>query len=226
LPADFPGLDGALARAEAIKRAPRSDAGYVRHLFDQFSGDYDERMLGHLRYRAPQILRELFSLTAPGRDRLRVLDFGCGTGLGGAAFRDLAAKLDGVDLSPKMLEKADARGIYDALTLGDLETPPDRTGYDLVIAADTLVYIGDLAAPFASAHAALQSGGFFLFTVESRDGDGFDLGPKRRWRHGEGYVRRMAAAAGFDIAGLVACAPRVEKGEDVPGFAVALQQRG
>jgi len=57
--ADMPGLAGRIAEAEAIKARPRSDAGYVRHLFDQFSTDYDARMLGTLSYRAPMILREL-----------------------------------------------------------------------------------------------------------------------------------------------------------------------
>ena len=35
-----------IARAQGIKTMPRSDAGYVRHLFDQFSADYDSRMIG------------------------------------------------------------------------------------------------------------------------------------------------------------------------------------
>jgi len=52
---DVPGLADIVARAEAIKNAARSDAGYVRHLFDQFSADYDSRMLGQLGYAAPQI---------------------------------------------------------------------------------------------------------------------------------------------------------------------------
>ena len=84
-----------IAEAEAIRVRPRSDAGYVRHLFDQFSADYDTRMIGQLGYRAPQILRALFDLVMPGRERLAILDLGCGTGLdrrrvpgrGGAAGR-------------------------------------------------------------------------------------------------------------------------------------------
>src|SRR3569832_175665 len=55
-----------IAEAHAMKNLPRSDAGYVRHLFDQFSADYDERMIGQLGYQAPQILRALFDLVMPG----------------------------------------------------------------------------------------------------------------------------------------------------------------
>src|ERR1700742_296232 len=55
-----------VAAAEAIKTAPRSDPGYVRHLFDQFSADYDSRMIGQLGYAAPQILLDLAAMVMPG----------------------------------------------------------------------------------------------------------------------------------------------------------------
>jgi len=218
------GLAGSIAQAEAMAARPRFDAGYVRHLFDQFSTDYDERMLGPLAYRAPQILRELAGLVIPGRTGLSVLDLGCGTGLSGAAFRDRAATLDGIDLSPSMLEKARSRGTYDNLTLGDIESgfAPER--YDLVVAADTLVYLGDLTAVMDVIAAALKPDGMFLFTVESQgeSGPDYDLGPKRRWRHSESYLRDVAAASGFDVAGFLACVVRHDAGAAVAGFAVAL----
>ena len=100
-----------IAACEAIKRAPRSDPGYVRHLFDQFSADYDQRMIGQLAYAAPQILLDLAGMVMPGREQLSILDLGCGTGLAGVAFKPLAARLDGVDLSPAMIAKARAREI-------------------------------------------------------------------------------------------------------------------
>ncbi|HEY2068164.1 MAG TPA: methyltransferase [Rhizomicrobium sp.] len=210
------------AEAEAMKAAPRSNARYVRHLFDQFSSDYDTRMIGQLGYRAPQILRELFDLTIAA-EGLSILDLGCGTGLSGAAFRDVAARLDGIDLSPRMIEKARARGIYDALAVADIETTLDgAVRYDLILAADTLVYLGDLAPVFAGAARALAADGHFLFTVESQDGEGFALGPKRRWRHSESYLRQEAEKAGLEVSGLVACSPRSEAGQAVPGFAVSL----
>ncbi len=72
LPPDTPGLAVKIAHAAAMRAQPRSDAGYVRHLFDQFSTDYDARMLAQLSYRAPQILRKLADLTMPGRESLAV----------------------------------------------------------------------------------------------------------------------------------------------------------
>lgn len=212
--------DVLIAEAQAMKTAPRSNARYVRHLFDQFSVDYDARMIGQLGYRAPSILRELFDLTIASRD-LSILDLGCGTGLSGLVFRDVAARLEGIDLSPSMIEKARARGIYDALRVGDIVAIDGA--YDLILAADTLVYLGDLDAMFVAAARSLTPDGHFLFTAESKEGDGFELGPKRRWRHSETYLRAEAAKAGLEVAGLVACSPRSEAGQPVAGFAVALR---
>lgn len=216
---------GVIAAAEAIKAAPRSDAGYVRHLFDQFSADYDARMIGQLGYAAPQILRDLTAMVMPGREQLDILDLGCGTGLAGLAFKPLAARLDGVDLSPAMIDKARARNIYDTLSIADLETALTAPGpqYDLILAADTLVYLGDLATVFAGAAAKLKPDGYFLFTTEAA-GEGFELGPKRRWRHSAAYLRATAQTAGLAVAGLVAAAPRREANVPVEGFAVALMR--
>ena len=57
---------------------------------------------------------------------------------------------------------------------------------------------------------------------QSADAKGFELGPKRRWRHSESYLRSAAAAAGLDVAGLLECVPRTEAGKPVEGYAVAL----
>jgi predicted TPR repeat methyltransferase len=213
-----------IVAAQAIKTAPRSDAGYVRHLFDQFSADYDARMIGQLAYAGPQILEGLADMVMMGRDGLSILDLGCGTGLAGVVFKARAARLDGVDLSPAMIEKARARGIYDHLAVADLETALGSAGpsYDLIIAADTLVYLGDLKVVFEGARARLAPDGYFLFTTEAKEGDGFELGPKRRWRHSDAYLRATAAAAGLAVAGLVAATPRHEANQPVEGFAVAL----
>ena len=225
-----PAIENLTLRARAIQQAPRSDAGYVRHLFDQFSADYDARMLGQLSYAAPEILRDLAELVMPGasaragatkNNGLSILDLGCGTGLAGVMFRDKAARLTGVDLSPAMIAKAKARGIYDSLIVADIEALPAGR-YDLILAADTLVYLGDLAPLFCTLGAHLAPDGYFLFTTEAKEGEGFELGPKRRWRHSEAYLREQAQRNGFSVAGLVAASPRTEANQPVAGFAVAL----
>jgi predicted TPR repeat methyltransferase len=216
-----------MSEVEAMRQAPRSAPGYVRHLFDQFSADYERKMLDELSYRAHLILRGLGDLVGVPAGGLDILDLGCGTGLAGQVFKDLARRLDGVDLSPLMLERARSRGIYDDLLIADIETALAMRGpaYDLILAADTLVYLGDLRPLFAAAPGRLKAGGFFLFTVEKKPGDGFELGPKRRYRHSETYLREEASRAGLDVMGLLDCTPRQEAKTPVEGLAVALQER-
>src|SRR6185437_6602748 len=222
---DHPDRDALVERAKIMRAQQRSDAGYVRHLFDQFSTDYDERMRGQLAYAAPEILRGLADLIGLQFAKHDILDLGCGTGLAGIAFKDIAARLDGIDLSPAMIEKARARQIYDNLEVADLETALAQTPahYDLLVAADTLVYLGDLDPVFAAAATALKPGGTFLFTVEKTE-TGFELGPKRRWRHSESYLRDLAQNHGYEVAGFLAASPRTEAGQPVEGFAVALRK--
>jgi predicted TPR repeat methyltransferase len=220
------GLAQRITEAEAMIAAPRSNAGYVRHLFDQFSADYDMRMIAQLGYSAPQVLRNLAATVLPDVRSLTILDLGCGTGLAGVAFADLAARLHGIDLSPAMIEKARTREIYNDLAVTDIEAVLPTNTYDLVIAADTLVYLGDLKRLFRNVDAALKGEGSFLFTAERAEGDDYFLGPKRRWRHSEGYLRSLAARVGFEISGLIACTPRMEAGVPVDGLAVALRKPG
>ncbi len=226
-PQSLPQLEERIAEAQAMRERPRSDPRYVRQLFDQFSTDYDARMLGQLGYGAPGILRRLADLVIPDRGRsYSVLDLGCGTGLAGLAFEGIASTLDGVDLSPAMIGKARARGIYRDLRVADLETALEDFGreYELLLAADTLVYLGNLERVFAGARRALSSGGSILFTVEKKDGGGFELGPKRRWRHSESYLRDVAARGKFEIVGFLECHPRTESGVPVEGYAVAFRK--
>jgi predicted TPR repeat methyltransferase len=185
-------------------------------------------MRDQLRYQAPEILRQLANLVMPGAKDLIVLDLGCGTGLAAETFADVASAIDGIDLSPEMIKKAQARKLYRDLAVADIETALGEggVGYDLIVAADTLVYLGDLTPTFGGVACRLRAGGTFLFTVESGAVSDFELGPKRRWRHSDAYLRASAAAAGLDIAGLVACSPRTEASIPVEGFAVALGKPG
>lgn len=214
------------ARLAAIRQAARADAGFVRHLFDQFSADYDERMRGRLGYRAPEILIELALMVSGGRlKKTATLDLGCGTGLAAPAFRHKASTLTGIDLSPQMLAQAEATTLYDTLAVADIETWPFQTKrrFGRVVAADVFVYLGDLSRVFEGVRRILKPGGLFLFTTERHEGDGnFLLQATRRYAHSEAYLHRLAAASGFDVRGLIHCTPRYNAGQPIPGLAAAL----
>lgn len=212
--------------AQKMREAARAAPGYVRHLFDQFAADYDQRMRGRLGYAAPSILRDLAGLLVDPSARFDVLDLGCGTGLSGIAFKPMAKRLVGVDLSPRMLAKANELGIYTNLAEGDVEAIPAVVGgdFDIVLAADVLVYLGDLATLFASVQSRLKPDGLWLFTTERGDKAHFEHGPKRRYRHSEAYLRSLAKRHGFDVASLIECVTRYEAGEPVQSWAGVLRK--
>jgi predicted TPR repeat methyltransferase len=157
---------------------------------------------------------------------MRILDLGCGTGLSGEAFKDLASggRLDGIDLSPGMIEEARRRNIYSDLMVEDFETALAAPGlyYDLIIAGDALIYHGDLLPVLSGAVRRLEPEGFCLFTVEKMIGEGWEQTPANRFHHSEAYLRSCAGKSGFAVAEIMECALRSESNAAVEGFAVAL----
>lgn len=221
-------IERLIAALEAGEGADLS-AAYVRALFDRYADRFDQDLVGKLGYAAPDLLRAAVDRVMPGAAGLRILDLGCGTGLAGVTFKPLAAHLAGVDLSPRMVEKARQRGLYDDLGVGDVVEAMERApgGWDLLVAADVLVYIGDLAPVFAAAARALPAGGRFAATVERLpDGSAeeFCLGATRRYAHAEAYVRRSAEEAGFAVRLMEPCAPRREKGVPVAGLLFVVER--
>ncbi|MEQ1756012.1 MAG: methyltransferase domain-containing protein [Micropepsaceae bacterium] len=212
-------------RSQALKVSDRSAAGYVKHLFNQFASDYDTRMQQRLGYSAPAILRQLAGMLATPSEKFDVLDLGCGTGLSGLAFMDLSRTMIGVDLSPRMLERAAMTGAYSKLVEGDVERVPEEAHgpFALIVAADVLVYLGNLSALFGQVRRLIHADGLWLFTTERGNSKDFELGPKRRFRHSEDYLRKLASDHNFEVASLVECVTRYEAGQGVASWAAAFR---
>jgi predicted TPR repeat methyltransferase len=199
---------------------------YVRALFDQYAQNFDAHLVATLNYRAPGLIAEALRPLAPGSD-LNVVDLGCGTGLCGPLLRPLARRLTGVDLSDGMLAKARESGHYDELVCAELVAwlAGQTQHIDLAVAADVLIYIGDLQATMQGVRQALRPSGLFAFTVEHDPGNQFSLKPSRRYTHSPAYLRTLAADTGFEI---VASTPTVLREEDsraVDGHVVVFRRR-
>ncbi|WP_296001770.1 tetratricopeptide repeat protein [Rugamonas sp.] len=220
----------ALGAADAPAAAP---SAYVASLFDRYADHFDQHLVQDLDYRMPALLDAAIRRHLGG-DALDVLDLGCGTGLFAPYLRRYARTLTGVDLSRKMLDKAGQRGLYDELHCAELgQFLAGRVErHDLIVAADVFVYIGDLAPVFAQVAPALRPRGGFCFSVEASDGDGgkgsaaaadIVLGPSRRYAHSLPYLRRLAAAHGFELLEAQPQTGRREDGAAVPSYAVYLR---
>ena len=164
-----------------------------------------------------------------------ILDIGCGTGLVGALVRSLAARLDGVDLSPAMLEKARAKQLYDRLDEVDLVSVMDQraASYDAIVAAATLIHFGELGAIFHAAATASRKDGLFVFTVFPNETDDADfavaasarLAQSGCFRHSAGYVERLARESGFAVVALEQVVHEQDQdGNPVPGLLAILRK--
>lgn len=220
----------ALAALGEAPAPPTAPPDYVEALFDMYAHNFDEHLVKTLGYRTPELLvAELRGANPPeGPGGSDIVDLGCGTGLCGPLLRPLARHLAGVDLSGLMLAKARELGLYDELVQGDIVgmLAERRQRYDIAVAADVFVYIGDLDAVFAATAAALRPGGLFAFSVEHGEGGaGFRLGPKRRYVHSPAYLHGLAAAYRLSVESSRRCTIRKESDEEVDGLLLVMRRR-
>jgi predicted TPR repeat methyltransferase len=177
----------------------------VTSLFDDYASRFDTHLVGTLGYSMPKLIREAVSrLTRDERRFQHALDLGCGTGLVGAHIKDIVSEIDGVDLSPKMLEQARRKQIYNKLDCDEIvawleRTAVDSLTYDIVLSADVFVYVGNLERAFKATSRILANNGLFVFSVEHLAQGSFELLPTGRYAHSASYVRELASRHGFVI---------------------------
>lgn len=208
----------------------RASDHYVQSTFDRFAGSFDE-VLERLDYRAPAACHAILtSLLGSPSGTQAVLDAGCGTGLCAPFLLPYAHTLDGVDLSPKMLEKAALRNSYRRLDEAELTAwlAAHPAHYDLIVSADTLCYFGDLSDVVTNAAAALRAGGHFVFTLEETmdavAAPQFRLHPHGRYSHTEAYARHVLAQSGLTVLEVQQAVLRTELDAPVAGLAIAARR--
>lgn len=202
---------------------------YVADLFNQYAEYYNQHVKESLGYQAPALLRSAIGRTlSPHTKACRILDLGCGTGLCGIYFRDMALELIGVDLSPKMIAQAELLNGYESLIVSDINDYLNKPGlapFDLIVAADVLVYSGALETLFNNVARCLTPTGRFAFTVEDLDNRAqqddahptFYLQPTGRYAHSRSYIYHLAQAYQLHIQVEEKIIPRMHEGAPVPG---------
>lgn len=237
-PADSLGAGLRLARLGAAPAADAMSAAYVRTLFDQYADRFDAALRDKLAYRGPELLHAAVLEACSRLQRPAAfahgLDLGCGTGLAAPLFAPLTVRLDGVDLSPAMLARAEKLGLYATLAAGDMGAALDEApgeSLDLVLAADALCYVGDLAPLFAKAARALSPSGLIAFTLETPGPEdeapgGILLRDTLRYAHAAEPVIASLGATGFHTVLLEEASTRTEKSRPVPGLVVVAAKAG
>lgn len=211
----------ALGASEQPATAPEL---YVSTLFNEFADSFEHNLVQVLKYQGPFALhRAVRAVLGDSTQELDIMDAGCGTGLCGQMFQPMARRLDGVDISEKMLVHAREKRIYDSLFRGELcgviRTLPGA--YDLVVAGDVLIYLGEPAAVLDAVAGALRPAGLFAFTTE-RTASGCRLIENGRYQHADAYIEAAAVGAGYDVVRRDDFMVRFEEGEMVDGAVFVL----
>lgn len=211
--------------------APNSvPADYVSRLFDEYADRFDTHLVEELGYQVPELIdKAVRTAIGPEKIGLDILDLGCGTGLCGALLCNLKCRLTGVDLSPKMIERARTRKIYDELIVKDVAVALDdiKDKQDLIIAGDVFIYIGDLKRIFNGCKTALKEGGLLAFSIEAlpeHSNDQFVLQASGRYAQSTSYIHTLAIDNGLEVVSWDPAVLRKEKGKPMCGYIIVLRR--
>lgn len=138
----------------------------IRNHYDEWSQSYDRELKEHGYVTPQRCARALKSVGTPSNSL--ILDFGCGTGISGAAFHEEGFRnLIGCDVSSEMLRLATGKGLYQK-TFAIEPGAKVEGSYDVVAAVGV---IGVGAAPpeaFDIVMQILKPGGRFLFSYNDK----------------------------------------------------------
>ena len=119
----------------------------ARRLYGNWAASYDDSFGAGWGYVAPREIANIF--LSEMRENQPALDIGAGTGLVAEHLRDVT--VDGIDIAPEMLARAEAKGLYRRRILGDLTQPlhiPDGV-YGGVVSCGTFTHghVGPVCLP-------------------------------------------------------------------------------
>ncbi len=203
---------------------------YIATLFDAYADHYEPHLLHALDYQIPTIfLKALAHVTAlqPHKIQWDSLDLGCGTGLCGALLKPYVRTLTGVDLSEKMLAQAAQKNCYDLLEKSDLLSflINKKENYDLILAGDVFVYLGDLDSIFKAIWQALRHQGLLIFNTEiTTTTTDFRMQQSGRFSHAKKYLDSLAKKYHFQIAYHATITSRQQQNKPVPGYLYVLKK--
>ena len=235
----------AAADQNTLTQHKEMSKAYIEELFDSYSFHFDDS-LRNLQYNAHVLVARagrtaLLHHLGAALDGVEILalDLGCGTGLLCVPLRETGAvnlHITGVDISSKMVAKANLRDCYNKTVVRDVDTylseSFDSGGgqYLIALAADVLVYFGNLETVLENTRKVLKKNGVFAFTVEKQlhaqaeSECGFSLQFSGRFAHSFCYLKKVVnAQVCFKTLDIEDVVPRIDKGESVQGLLVTLQ---
>jgi len=198
---------------------------YVTALFDSYADHFDPHLLQILKYQVPTLFYQAVMAVKQATVPWDILDLGCGTGLCGVKFKAYARSLTGVDLSANMLEIAAQKNIYDSLVHTDaltfLATKP--AAYDVILAGDVLVYLGELTEIFLAVAKALKQQGIFVFDVEVSEDSDYQMTSAGRFAHHQTYLEKIFTQQNWQVLYQKEAVIRLQDNQPVRGYVYVVQ---
>ncbi len=189
---------------------PTDDLIYSENLFDSFAPDFDERMQ-QIGYNIFNKIKEL-NIELKGK----ILDLGCGTGLAAENLKTKNSEWTGVDISQKMIEKADEKKLYHALFHDEILSflLKNEIKYNFILLFDVLEYTKEIEKIFLKCSPIP-----LLFTTENAPADvqTFALSETGRYQHNEEYIKTILEKSGYQNIKSYPLVLRQEAGKDVSG---------
>ncbi|WP_373070732.1 methyltransferase [Sulfurimonas sp.] len=199
---EHPGANHLLASTNK-ETSSQYSSEYAEDLFDRYADHFENHLVNSLQYKVPSIIKEKLQSLNPPKDS-KILDLGCGTGLLGKAIIDMFPNIVGVDISTNMIKETRKKDIYTTLYIDDIHDflLENVKEFDLILAADVFIYIGDLQVVFSSVRKCLNDNGYFIFTIElSTEVNTSDhkLAKSGRFSHTMEYIESLCKEVGFDV---------------------------
>ncbi|MCH8488816.1 MAG: class I SAM-dependent methyltransferase [Oceanicaulis sp.] len=164
-----------------------------RDAYKDWAKTYDEDTVEGMGYVAPAVTADKIASLLK-RDAV-ILDAGCGTGLAGVELAERGFKtVDGMDISPDMLERAREKGAYRTLQTEDMTQPLsyETDAYDAVVCVGTFTHAHVGPKGFDELVRITRRGGPIVATIhEDVWGDGY-----------EAHFAKLEAAGAAKIASI------------------------
>jgi 2-polyprenyl-3-methyl-5-hydroxy-6-metoxy-1,4-benzoquinol methylase len=167
----LPGLTRVLRRL-VEKQAPASEA---EGFFDDQAGCWPDLYLDDPRFqRRFGLVTSMIQSELTGRDTGLALDAGCASGVFSAYLAELGWKVEAVDSSARMLDRAEAylderlgprRNAVSLWKLGIEDLPFPSESFDVVLCLSTLEYVEDDVATLRRLAQLVKVGGLLVITI-------------------------------------------------------------
>lgn len=224
---DDASIEFILQGLESSKQPEKPPVKFVSDLFNQYAPHYDNHLSQCLSYKVPESLVDVLQKAEPIAEKCwDILDLGCGSGLCAPFLKPYTQSIVGIDVSENMLAVAQEKGDYHALIHADIiDVLPNYHEQDLIIAADTLPYLGDVDLLMKRCAIALKNHGKLLLSVEKTTKYPYELQKTIRYAHHHDYLTALCKKYCLNVITLENIICRHQYNHPVEGYVLLAEKQ-